>query len=128
MKQYKRKPGKSVVAIQLPGHMLYKAWGDIQHAKPGDWLLQNGDEVYTVDAKSFEHTYRTEGNNLFIKTAAVWAMQTEVDGKVHTKEGYSDYKSGDMLVWNDPHSSDGYCMPQEKFFELYELDGDGTIQ
>lgn len=128
MKQYKRKPGAEVLAIQIPGHMLYKMWGDVQHGKPGDWLLQNQEEVYTVDAESFARIYRAgSGPGFYVKAAPVWATIAEVDGKVHTKEGYSDYKTGDMLVWNNPDSSDGYCMSQEKFFSLYELDGDGTI-
>lgn len=128
MKEYKRRPTATVVAIPLNLDMtalVYNKWGGIQIGKPGDWLVQNGAEVYTVDKDSFAKTYaQVEGMpGRYAKTGVVWAMEADTDGKVKTKEGYSDYKRGDMLVWNDPDQSDGYCMSQEKFFELYETEG-----
>lgn len=127
MKEYRRRPTATVVAIQMNLQMtglLYEKWGGLQVGKPGDWLVQNGVEVYTVDKDSFAKTYTTAGPvGHFAKTGAVWAMEADTDGKIKTKEGYSDYKHGDMLVWNDPYKSDGYCMSQEKFFELYETEG-----
>jgi hypothetical protein len=33
--------------------------GAEQRCKRGDWLVDNGGEVYTVDGDSFARTYRT---------------------------------------------------------------------
>ena len=33
--------------------LTYRKWGGEQRAKPGDWLVDNGGEVDTVDAESF---------------------------------------------------------------------------
>lgn len=127
MKEYRRRPTATVVAIQMNLQMtglLYEKWGGLQIGKPGDWLVENAGEVYTVDKDSFARTYTPAGaRGNFVKRAPVWAMKAEGDGKVKTKEGYSDYKRGDMLVWNNPDQSDGYCMSQEKFFELYDTEG-----
>jgi len=36
---------------------IYHQWDDNQMCKSGDWLVHNGDDVYTVDRETFEQTY-----------------------------------------------------------------------
>ena len=43
-------------------------------------------------------------------------------GSVKTKEGRSDYKKGDYLVFNNEDGTDAYCMDAVKFESMYEPD------
>src|SRR5688500_16795043 len=48
------RPERTVVAIRLPrdaNALVYRKWGGEQRAKPGDWLVDNDGDVYTVDAE-----------------------------------------------------------------------------
>lgn len=125
MKKYRRKPNL-VSAIQLkfetnePVLFNYIKWGGTQSCKPGDWLLENDGEVYTVDAESFASTYEEVTPGRYTKVAFVWAKEALDDGKVKTKEGFTHYFAGDIIVSNDPDFEDQYAMTKEKFSELYE--------
>jgi hypothetical protein len=121
--RYRRKEQTTVVAIPLAldiDGFTYRKWGGTQRAKPGDWLVKNGDDVYTVDADTFQQTYRQVGQGLYEKTANVWAERVDVSGTVRTKEGSTDYSPGDYLVSNSPDKSDCYAVSAEKFKQLYE--------
>lgn len=123
MTRYRRKKQTPIIAIQLALDMdglTYRKWGGIQRAKPGDWLVRNGDDVYTVDANTFEQTYRQISPGLYEKTAYVWADRAEVAGTVKTKEGSTDYSAGDYVVSNGPDGSDCYAISAQKFGQLYE--------
>lgn len=123
LRQYRRRQGTEVTAIRLqldtPG-LAYRKWGSEQFAKPGDWLVENGDEVYSVDADSFARTYRKTGPGTYVKSAPVWAEVAREAGHMPTAEGLTAYSAGDYLVFNDPDRLDGYAMGPERFFELYE--------
>jgi hypothetical protein len=45
------------LALDTEG-LVYRKWGGQQHAKPGDWSVDNDGDVYTVDAGVFARTYR----------------------------------------------------------------------
>ncbi|KKW17064.1 MAG: hypothetical protein UY58_C0012G0004 [Candidatus Magasanikbacteria bacterium GW2011_GWA2_50_22] len=54
-KRYRRLAGQPVVAVQLKLEtegFNYIKWGDEQHCKANDWVVDNAGDVYTVDAKS----------------------------------------------------------------------------
>ena len=123
--RYRRRPGQPVVAVQLKldtEGFTYKKWGEEQRCKANDWLVDNNGEVYTVDADSFARTYTAEGRGTYVKTGRVWAEQAAEAGRVATKEGGTNYESGDWLVSNEEDGSDAYAVSAKKFEESYELD------
>ena len=123
--RFRRRPEQAVAAVQLnleTEGLRYRKWGHDQFAMPGDWLVDNGGDVYTVDAESFAATYRAVGCGAYIKTAPVWAEQAGGAGSVKTKEGATAYAAGDWLVSNQPDGSDAYAISEEKFLQLYEPD------
>ena len=122
--RYVRRPDRSVAAVRLAletDGLVYRKWGGEQRAKPGDWIVDNDGDVYTVDAAVFERTYRRIGPGAYVKTTPVWAEQAQEAGSVSTKEGATAYQSGDYLVSNDADGSDEYAVEKEKFESLYEL-------
>jgi len=123
-RRYLRRPDAPVVAIKLDldtGGLVYRKWDDEQHAKKGDWLVDNDGDVYTVDADVFKRTYRQTdaGRGMYVKTTPVWATKAEKAGSVATKEGRTHYKAGDYIVSNKEDDSDQYAMSAEKFEKLY---------
>jgi hypothetical protein len=124
-RRYHRRPGQPVVAVQLKLHtegFKYQKWGEEQHCKANDWLVDNNGEVYSVDADSFARTYTAEGQGTYVKTGKVWAEQAAEAGRLATKEGGTNYESGDWLVSNEEDGSDAYAVSAKKFEESYELD------
>lgn len=128
-KRYRRRAGQTVAAVQLrldTDGLRYRKWGHDQLAKPGDWLVDNGGDVYTVDAEIFEQTYRPYHPDIapgaYEKVAPVWAEPATAAGSVATNEGHTDYVSGDWLVSNHEDGSDAYAVSSEKFESLYEPD------
>lgn len=50
-----------VVAVPLEletDGFTYEKWGSVQRCKAGDWVVNNGGDIYTVDRQTFERTYR----------------------------------------------------------------------
>ena len=126
--RFRRKPDQAVTAVQLAldlERFTYRKWGHEQQARAGDWLVDNGGEVYTVAGDSFAATYRPAGPGRWIKAAPVWAEQATEAGRVATKEGHSAYAAGDWLVSNEPDGGDAYAVAAGKFAELYEPDPEG---
>jgi hypothetical protein len=124
-RRYRRKPDQAVVAVQLrldTQGFDYLKWGDTQHCKAGDWLVDNEGEVYTVDADTFARTYREVHRGAFVKTAPIWAEMAQEDGSVGTQEGRTHYRRGDYLASNHEDGSDAYAVSAEKFVAMYEPD------
>lgn len=125
--RYRRRPDQAVSAVRLAldfDGFSYRKWGDTQRAAAGDWLVDNGGDVYTVAAQTFERTYEQIGPGRWIKSAPVWAEQAEQAGSVATQEGRTHYEAGDWLVSNGEDGSDAYAISAAKFEQLYEPDGD----
>lgn len=125
--RYCRRPEQAVSAVQLAldfDGFSYRKWGDVQRAAAGDWLVDNGGDVYTVAAQTFERTYKNIGPGRWIKSAPVWAEQAQQAGSVATQEGRTHYEAGDWLVSNGEDGSDAYAISAAKFEQLYERDGD----
>ncbi len=120
---YRRKPDQAVSAIQLTlefDAFVYRKWGDTQQARPGDWLVDNHGDVYTVEAESFARTYRQVSPGRWVKTSPVWAECATQAGAVATKEGRTHYQAGDWLVSNGADGADAYAISADKFLQLYE--------
>ena len=124
-RRYRRRPDRPVTAVRLDldtEGLRYRKWGAEQRAKPGDWLVNNDGDTYTVDAESFARSYRQVAPGQYVKTSPVWAEVAREAGSIRTREGESHYQAGDYLVFNDPDGEDGYCMPAARFEALYEPD------
>lgn len=123
--RYVKKPDQFVIAVQLAldtDGFGYRKWGAEQQCKRGDWLVDNGGDVYTVDADVFARTYRKVAPGHYVKTTPVWAEVATEAGSVPTKEGRSHYQPGDYLVYNNEDGTDAYCVIAEKFEAMYQRD------
>lgn len=124
-KRYRKKADQYVVAVQLKLEtegFTYRKWGGEQRCKQGDWLVDNGGEIYTVDQGVFADTYRPVAPGHYVKTTPVWAEMATAAGAVATKEGRSHYVAGDYLVSNNKDGTDAYCVSAAKFESMYDLD------
>ena len=101
----------------------YHKWGAKQTCKSGDWLVHNGDSVYTVDRETFDRTYEAVAPGQYRKVATVWAERASHAGEIRTREGVTHYRAGDWLVYNDAQRRDGYALSAARFDELYEPAG-----
>ena len=122
-RKYQKKVNQPVIAVRLDldtDGLTYRKWGALQRAKPGDWLVDNDGDIYTVDAKTFARTYKRLQPGTYVKTTPIWAEVATQAGSIPTKEGASHYKPGDYLVYNNPNGRDGYCMSAKKFKSMYE--------
>mgnify|MGYP000493816362 CR=1 FL=1 len=125
--RYRRKPDQAVTAICLAlefDGLSYRKWGADQRANKGDWLVEHDGDVYTVAADSFARTYRAVGPGRWLKTTPVWAEVAAQEGSVTTKEGRTQFKTGDWLVSNEADGSDAYAISADKFQQLYEPNPD----
>jgi hypothetical protein len=123
LQEYRRKKPALITAVRLEldtDGFTYQKWGGAQHCKRGDWLVKNQDDVYTIDAETFERTYRMVSPGLYEKSGPVWVEVASQPGSIQTKEGLTVYAAGDYLVFNDPGCEDGYAMKASTFQDLYE--------
>ncbi len=121
--KYLKRAGALVVAVPLnldTSGFTYRKWGGEQTCKPGDWIVNNGGDIYTVDRDTFARTYRAESPGLYRKIAPVWAEVADRDGAIKTKEGVTHYRAGDYLVFNDEQGQDGYAVTPASFEAMYE--------
>jgi len=121
-RRYVRRPDRPVTAVRLAldtDGLVYRKWGGEQRAKPGDWIVDNDGDVYTVDADIFARTYRRTGSGTYVKTTPVWAERATHAGRTKTKEGATHYNAGDYIVSNNSDGSDEYAMTAAKFEDLY---------
>ena len=122
--RYVKRADHAVVAVQLALEttgFTYRKWGGVQTCKAGDWLVNNGGDIYTVDRETFERTYREVGPGTYVKTTPVWAEVALVAGSVQTKEGVTHYRVGDYLVFNEERGGDAYAVSADKFEAMYRL-------
>lgn len=120
--KYQKRPSQFVTAVRLAldtKGLVYRKWGSTQRAKRGDWLVDNAGEVYTVDGRSFRRTYRKLSPGVYLKITPVWAEVAERTGRIRTREGWSSYRKGDYLVYNQRRGGDGYCIRPAKFRTMY---------
>jgi hypothetical protein len=121
--KYQKKADQFVVAVKLDLQtegFTYRKWGAEQRCKSGDWLVDNNEDVYTIDSEVFGRTYRKLSPGTYVKTTPVWAERATQAGSVRTKEGRSHYDAGDYLVSNNEDGTDAYCISADKFEAMYE--------
>lgn len=121
--RFKRKSDQAVTAVRLAltfDAFTYQKWGGSQRALPGDWLVDNDGDIYTVAADSFARTYRGVSPGRWVKTTPVWAEKATLAGSVATQEGRTQYQAGDWLVSNARDGSDAYAIDGDAFERLYE--------
>jgi len=105
LQRYKKKPDAHVIAIQLnvdTTGFSYNKWGAEQFCKPGDWIVNNNGDTYTIDQETFSNTYEQSSPGKYVKTSCVWAEIADHAGAIKTKE-------------------DGWAVKPETFQTLYEL-------
>ena len=122
-RRFVRRPDRVIAAVRLAFDMegfRYRKWGGEQFARPGDWVVDNDGDVYTIDAEVFSRSYRQVATGAFVKTTPVWAFRAEVAGVVQTAEGATSYERGDYLVSHHEDGSDAYAVSAEKFEALFE--------
>ena len=123
--KYRKRDDQYVIAVQInldSKGFEYRKWGAIQKCRPGDWLVNNAGETYTIDQNVFEKTYEKIEDGKYIKITPVWAEIAKEDGCIQTIEGKSFYKAGDYLVFNDNAGVDAYCIDAEQFNKMYQAD------
>lgn len=123
MKKYYKKLAAKIYAIPMDfeeSELHYQKWGSQQRAKQGDWLVYNDGDVYTVEQESFAQTYQNVDGCTYLKNAPVWAEIASISGKMKTKEGFSVYRAGDYLVYNNSDKTDGYAMSKQSFENSYQ--------
>src|ERR1700690_963310 len=122
-RQYVKRASHFVTAVRVDlktEGFTYQKWGSVQKCKPGDWLVNNNGDTYTVDADTFARTYRPTGRGTYLKTTPVWAEVANEAGEVRTKEGTTHYRPGDYLVYNEPDGGDAYAVSSSAFERMYE--------
>ena len=125
LKKYRRKEGSTITAVRLDLEtkgFAYEKWDGTQICKPGDWLVCNDGDTYTINADTFAETYKPVSPGVYRKDVPVWAERAEVAGVTATKEGSTAYEAGDMLVYNKEGRVDGYAMSADRFDSLYKAD------
>ncbi|GAB1263533.1 DUF4231 domain-containing protein [Aurantivibrio infirmus] len=129
LKKYIKKQVVNATRITLPScEISYEKWGGKQAAKSGDWIVQSTDDSYTVEAESFKNTYQHIKANQYKKVTPVWAEVADVNGKISTKEGTSDYSPGDYLVYNNENKTDGYAVKKQDFESNYQTMESETME
>lgn len=80
LREYRRRDRTPVSATQLDlemDNLTYRKWGGVQTAAPGDWLVNNEGDTYTVDREMFERTYSMVSPGLYEKVTPIWARAAE---------------------------------------------------
>jgi hypothetical protein len=127
--RYIRRPDTPVIAVRLAldtEGFFYQKWGGKQHAKSGDWIVDNNGDVYTVDGEVFARTYRRTGPGTYVKATPIWAERAHHPGSIQTKEGVTHYDTGDYIVSNNEDGSDQYAVAAAKFESLYTAADQGS--
>jgi hypothetical protein len=122
-KRYKKRAETRVTAVRLDldtDGFTYRKWGGVQTCKPGDWVVNNQGDTYTIDADTFAETYREVSPGVYAKHGEVWVEVAERPGIIKTKEGETHYQAGDYLVYNDAAGKDGYAVEKRVFDLQYE--------
>ncbi len=122
-KLYRKRPKYYVTAAKLDlkfDGFEYHKWGGKQTCKPGDWLVNNNDDIYTIDKEYFKDFYQRVSPGVFNKVGEIWAEVASQMGSVKTKEGSTEYSVGDYLVFDRQEGGEGYAIRKQIFERMYE--------
>ncbi len=121
--RYRKRPQYHVTAVQLDldfEALSYNKWGSQQTARPGDWLINNNGDIYTVEKEYFRNHYEKISPGVYEKTGEIWAEPASEAGEIHTKEGKTAYRAGDYLVFDRETGGEGYAITKQTFEKMYE--------
>ncbi len=122
-KLYRKRPKFHVTAVQVDldlENFGYQKWGGRQTCQPGDWLVDNNGDIYTVDKEYFRDYYRSVSPGVFEKIGEIWAEAASESGSIKTKEGSTAYSVGDYLVYDRQEGGEGYAIKKHVFDRMYE--------
>lgn len=122
-KYYQKRVDKNVTAVQMNldfNKIDYNKWGGIQTGKPGDWIVNNNDDYYTVDKEYFRLNYEKVSPGVFKKVGKIWAEEAMENGVIETVEGSTEYIAGDYLVFDRQENGIGYAISKQDFEKMYE--------
>ena len=122
-KRFRKRPKFHVHAVQIDlefSEFKYQKWGGEQTARPGDWLVDNNGDVYTVKKDYFRDYYKKISPGVYEKVGEIWAEAAAEKGTIETLEGTTDYNSGDYLVFDRRQGGDGYAVKKQVFERMYE--------
>lgn len=92
--------------------------GDVMAAEPGDMIVSDGENRWSVKADVFSRTYRpVEGADMWTKSAPIQVEIARVETRIQTLEGPQTVPAGYAIV----HGVDGelYSMSPERLAERY---------
>ena len=108
----------TVSAMLLPVDMRwFNHRGSEMHGHAGEWLVTDGDSIWTIYDDAFRRTYRPCGGGHYIRVGEILATPLEEDVIVPTPEGPGQAAAGDWLCW-DPYVGDCWPVDATKFHAL----------
>ena len=122
-KLFRKRPKYYVTAVQLNlefDGFEYHKWGGQQTCKAGDWLVNNNEDIYTIDKDYFRDFYQHVSPGVFNKVGEIWAEVATERGSVKTREGFTEYAAGDYLVFDRQEGGEGYAIRKHIFERMYE--------
>lgn len=117
------------VGGHLPARQLTEAvqWtnekGELLTGQPGDWLLGEGAQRWTVIDSVFRSTYEAIGDGVYEKRAPVRAMKLPAGLTLATLEGTITLEAGDWMVCN--LSGECWGMSESQFTAKYRPSPEG---
>jgi len=120
---YRKKHDQPVSAVQLNLECEpfdYSKWNHPNTCKPGDWIVSNGGDTYTVEKEYFRQYYTEVEKGMYVKTGGVWVEPALADGTIETFEGTTGYRAGDYLVFDREVDGKGYAVSKMDFERMYE--------
>ena len=127
-KLFRKRPKYHVTAVQLDlafDGFSYQKWDGKQTCKPGDWLVNNNGDIYTIDKEYFRDYYQSISPGVFEKIGEIWAEVAIENGSIKTKEGLTAYNEGDYLVFDRQEGGEGYAIKKHIFERMYEQIDEG---
>lgn len=121
---YRTRGDQTVTAVQLNlefKQLDFQKWGGPQRALPGDWLVYNNGDTYTVEQSVFAQTYQLISPGQYRKTSTIWAWPADAPGTVATLEGHTAYQAGDYLVCELESSEPSYAIAADVFERQYRV-------
>lgn len=89
------------VAIQLQSGTTgfsYHKWVTSQSCKPGDWIVKNAFDMYTVDENSFSRSYRAASLSCHRIFSPVRASMVGLGCTNESKEGFTQCQAGTTVA------------------------------
>lgn len=110
-----------ITAIQLRMPITYELWGGTQTGKVGDWLVEKGNDTYTIDGTEFATSYQKHltKHATYFKAEHIEAYEVRCDGYIETLEGRSKFKAGDYLACSPTGKT--WCLTAKTLAEYYDL-------